>query len=220
MDVVDKTNGWLVPTEGKITKHKVTKELIDVLSTLEQYADLKGNKIENIKMNLYSFVKALNECGLNKFKNNVEASVWARHQDVKRKIPIVYVATTLIEEIAADHIWWKRGCVGPVPDKEEPEVMGIANLIWKKLANKPRKIEAVEEGIPDVFNRLTDEERYPFHLKLKRALSPRLARRRSQTVPHSPHPPTPAVGSASPPPILKLRRKAWMPWRTHPLPLM
>lgn len=181
MDLADKTYGWLVPTEGKThTKYKLTKGLADVLSTLEQYADFNGNKMDNIKMSLYGFLRALDECGLNKFKHNVEASVWAKHQDIKRKIPIHYIATVLIEEIAADHIWWKQGCCGPMPDKSENEVIAVANTIWNKLANKPRKF-LVDEEIPDVFSRLSDEERYPFLAKWRMANSPRLSRRRSQS---------------------------------------
>uniref|UniRef100_A0A0B6Y752 Tubulin polymerization-promoting protein family member 3 n=1 Tax=Arion vulgaris TaxID=1028688 RepID=A0A0B6Y752_9EUPU len=130
-------------------------DLSKVKETLTSFKE-RGEKNECLK--LTQFLKCIDACGLSAHKTSIEASIWATLQDNLKKVSIDVIATTLIDQLAADVIGKKRKLKGRAP-VDDPDVKALANDIRAKIAAKAGATVKVAK-VDATTARLTDTSGY------------------------------------------------------------
>jgi len=131
-------------------------DMAAVKTTLKTYME-RGTTDDTLK--LTPFLKCVDACGLNKYKTNIEASVWMKHCDKAKKCPIDKVATTVIDGLAADVIMKQRKAKTP-PGADDPEVQKLAEEIRGKIAARAGQAAVRAGSVDATTERLTDAAGY------------------------------------------------------------
>jgi len=131
-------------------------DMAAVKTTLKTFME-RGTTDNTLK--LTPFLKCMEACGLKQYKLNIEASVWMKHCDKAKKVPIDKVATAVIDATAQDVVQKKTKAKTP-PPADDPEVKKLADDIRAKIAARAGQA-AVKSGPVDATTaRLTDASGY------------------------------------------------------------